>query len=212
MTIKSAQRVGTAVAFALGLLAIAMPASASLIGDEIDITFSSTDDTVNGTQSLTLNNVLVGAGIEATADFLGDLQLIPGGAEPIDIDVSSGAISIAFVETEYSSNSGFLTNMRFLFENLDWLPLPGVILGATVNETLLRFDVAVMTTANSVQVDLTRAAAADTLSTIDGTILVDLQTTHIDEPAALGIFAIGLLGLALTRRRKRATTPEAAAA
>lgn len=210
MTIKSPQRIGIACALAVGLLAAA-PTNASLIGDEVDITFSSTDPTTNGIQTLSLNNVSVGAGIEASADFFGNLELVLGDVEPIDIDLSSATISIAFIETEYNSDSGFVTNMRFLFENLDWLPLPGAILDATVNETLIRFDVAVMTTANSVQVDLTRAAAADSQTTIDGDVVINLQTTHIDEPAALAVFSIGLLGLIVARRRKRAL-PAAAVA
>ena len=212
MLIKSAQRIGIACSLAFGILAAA-PASASLIGDEIDITFSTTDPS-GGTSPLTLNNVTVGAGIEASADFLLVLTLGLGNTELIDLDISSGGIGINFASDDYANGSTQpITNMRFLFGNLDWLPLPGVILDATFNETVLNFDVAVMTTANSVQVDFTRSPGADPLDFgIEGGVGITLQTTHIDEPAALGIFAFGLLGLALARRRGRSSPRQVIAA
>ena len=199
------QCIGIVSVLILTLLATAMPASASLIGDEIDITFSTTDPS-GGTSPQTLNNVTVGAGIEASADFLLSLALVLGNSELIDLDISSGGISIDFTNDSYVNASNEpVTNMRFLFENLDWLPDPGVIIDATFNETVLNFDVAVMTTANSVQVDFTRLPGAGPLDfDILGSVDITLQTIHIDEPAALGVFAIGLLGLALARRRGRA--------
>jgi len=186
---------------------VVVPATASLINDQIDITFSTTDPTDNGVQSLTLNNVTVGASAEASADFSGDLFLEAGGNNLIVLDLAGSAIFIGFDRADYEdANNDPVTNFRFLFEDLDWLPDPGEIVdGLVTNNDLDDFDVAVITSPNSVQVDITRADGASDSSFISGGVDIELQVTHaVDEPAALALFSFGLLGMIVARRRKRA--------
>ena len=191
----------TAVVAAALSLGLSLPANASLIGDTITIT-----SMANFPVDTWTDIVVVGAGVELVGGdasnhsntFQGQnfAALFPG--DSIDV----GANSITFV---YAALGGPSFPYAFIvdFSGLDWLPIAGTLQQVVVaggDMGLVGSNISLIM-ASSFQfqgsVDLANGAK----------FTLDLTATHdeivVPEPAALPLFAAGLMGLMYCLRRRR---------
>ncbi len=190
----------TAVMVAGLSLGLSLPASATLIGDTITIT-----TTANIPVDTWTDNVLVGAGVELVGGdasnhsntFQGQnfTALFPG--DSIDV----GANSITFVYAALGAPSfpyAFIVD----FSGLDWLPIAGTL----QNVVVAGGDVGLVGS----NISLIMASSFQFQGSVDlangANFTLDLTATHgvpIPEPAALPLFAAGLMGLMYCLRRRR---------
>jgi len=170
------------VVLCLGILALAIPASASLIGDEIVIEFGTPGG--NNLPGHTYVGPVV-AGPELNINNV------------TDIDVQASSI----VLTNVGLALGFSTP-SLGFTDLDWVDMPGVeIIGFEATPGLMAIgwnDGRVTFGPHSLLVDLEDLRWNRELGEL---LTIDLITNHdVPEPTTSTLFTLGLVGLA-TRRR-----------
>lgn len=173
---------------ALGTLLIGQQAQGTLIGDQIEIAF----DGIGINEFLNIETV--GVGPEVTSDdgsAIGDDVLT---FDDESIDVGDSSITFVFNGPDFTDGD------FFEFRDLDWVGVPGEIIGfSTIDGAGLNAG-DVTFTANSVRIDTDSTTGA-------GTFVVNLDVRHnndnaVPEPitVTLGLMGLGVLGMA-TRRR-----------
>ena len=172
----------------LALMALALPANASLIGDTVGC-----DVQASGAFLLcSAATAVVGGGVE--------FQLNNGGVPRFDIDIGASSFSMTFIGLAgiVAAPGTVLT-----IDSLDWVGVPnGVITGIdSFFTTALRVEQARFTVnPHSFVFDI-----ANTLWFPGNFVSFDFVTGHevIPEPSALALFSIGILGLGALAARKR---------
>jgi len=169
-------------------LMIGSQADASLIGDTVNVQFSSFPF---------VPSVLVSTpGVELPGASLATFGS-SGGANPRwDINIEANYMTIDIINGPAFYGAG----SSFTFSDLDWVGgLPGIVTGVTVSSNQSVIPVNATFTADSVRV----VFGSNTANWQTGDqIRLDLQTAHIPEPASLALLSTG--AMLLLKRRKEA--------
>lgn len=207
---RKLERIGTKLGVAaLALSLLAMPASATLIGDQINIT----ETLVFGSTTRTIQDlgVTVDGSVELTFadDFVSDVgPSTLGGYFDVDVDGANDEIII----TSADQGQWFYDVMTFEFTDLDWLGTPGSIANVSVLSDNVGdlfpdpFDITTLSwTADSILLELTGTDGRGVISPGEQ-IVLGLTTRHdpIPEPATLSLLGLGLAGLVYRGRKQRA--------
>ena len=181
-------KVATFCAAVIPLLA-SVSAQATLIGDQV-----------------TLTNIVDGVIFQGP---IGVIVVDPGTEVPSfgqtwDIDIGSASILLTCNGNPQGGCGQFQTNFidSYLFEDLDWVGVPGAVVGGVSLDPSSTAASAVANSslsfgADSVRIDF----GVGTTGTAGEFVLINLR--FIPEPSTFGLFALGLVGLAgLSGRRK----------
>jgi hypothetical protein len=212
-TLKSGRRlIAVSLLAGLGMMGITPTASATLLGDTVNLT---ANHEASGfcTASYASLGVTVGAGIElGTGDKTGGT--CNGGVE---IDVHSSSFDLI----GFHEPSGFAdyTDAIISLEDLDWVGTPGRIVGVTFDSLLTDLfnsagegsatelpTMAIAFTDDSITVtfDNSTGGAGGIWEYRDnGVGSFTIQTDHVPEPGSVLLLGLGLAGLAARKRRAR---------
>lgn len=173
----------------------ATSANASLIGDSVEAAMS------GGLfiETQFVSPQVVGAGVE----FSGGIRLSPGDplSAEIQVDVSDSGFTVGGLNTSTWGGHGGLDSLRIDLTNLDWLGQPGEIIG--INDLGGSHLVQELGfgphSAFVIFSQLSFGASVPNLRAFSFDVRHDAP-----EPGALALFGVGLIGLGLARRRRRA--------
>ncbi|MCB9769484.1 MAG: PEP-CTERM sorting domain-containing protein [Candidatus Omnitrophica bacterium] len=172
----------------------AAPAGATLIGDEVFVSYTSPGDN----KDLGPESVIVEAGDGDLVSFL-----VFSDNDFIRVNVEESSIIIAFEDFDITSGIFFGGPITVSIVDLDWVGVPGIITGVSfVNNgiTSLATNPVSFTnnpTGSDVFVDLSGSDWEN-----GDTLTINLETTHdIPEPTTMALLATGAAGLIAKRRR-----------
>ena len=211
----------SAAAFA-GTIMPAAPASATLIGDNIDIwiTFDHSDSTFPTPDGYTaldvhLVDVLVQDAIsppEAQVDYFGN-RSHAFGVLSVDVDDSAFALGLFGGTGNPGVEPAFIPPFQLWLEGLEWVGMPGTITDVVADPTnfpgftVSDFGTDAATGVSFIHIDFPGINSGPAgLPFFFGVAIFNIEAEHgqVPEPATLAIFGFGLAGLDLMRRRKRA--------
>ena len=175
-----------AAATLMASLALSMPASASLIGDEIMGSASGSGFDFDS------NTATVGGGIEFIA-VLANATIIA--------DFDGDSVTLSYENTSNFPNITFSAT-TFSFTDLDWVGVAGTITGLTelANDFPGAAGFATSFTADSIQIDvpLTNTNPNDLFT---ATYRIDTRHATTPEPATAALLVLGLAAASRSRRR-----------
>lgn len=184
----------TAVTATLLMLG-ATSAKATLIGDSVQAAMSTPSGIFNVVTQFT-SPAIVGAGTE----FSGGIEHASFTDLTADIlvDVTSSGFTVTGLQTSgWTGHGGGGANLRIDLSDLDWVGLPGEIIG--INDLGGAHSVFNLGFGpHSAFVEFENMSFS-----IDGsTRSFSFDVRHIPEPDALALFGLGLLGLGFARRKR----------
>ena len=198
-------------ALTLAVAALAMgTASASLLGDQIQGSFTFDGSAINQFDSNTATVVNVIPGLLNVGEFTGSGLNGPGGGDYDEVKAS--VVEIAgntFVTVDFSLASGTTATLNgtIILQDLDWSPDPMQI--DSIVENLGATGAAVNHTADSVVIQFTNLFIDESLSLEYQLNIVEEDTTPggggdpIPEPTTLTLLSLGAAAMALRQRRAK---------
>jgi len=185
-----------ALIFIVGLYPQA--SQATLLGQEIKITFDEDAFTLIDTVTVTENKeILSFDGSNIGDDILLDFESIDIGSESIVLELQGGGGNHSI---DGYSILGFDTNTFYLFEGLNWGGIPGKITGVTIDLVDIigvdeNTDPIVEFTNESVKLFIGTLGIKETAGVDVGTITLDLTVEHspVPLPASLPLFLSALI-------------------
>jgi len=162
---------------------LAIPASATLIGDDIDARWRWSNSGFDETMTYT-----VGAGVEES-NWVGLAAIL---------DIADSSISVDFGSN--SGVAGLLTNVNWTFSDLDWIGTPGHIVSVVVSTNYTGWDDSFVTFGDD-WVDIFFGNDVN-LDDDNDFFVIEIEATHdpIPEPMTLSLLGMGIAGLAARRR------------
>lgn len=214
-------------AFAAAVM-LAVPASATLIGDNIDmrITFDHSNPNFPTPAGYTADDVsLAGVLVQDTSGppelqvaYFGNILTPSGdptsfGVLTVDVDASAILLAPFGGTSDPSVEPAFIPPFELWLEGLEWVGVPGTISGVTVD---LSSDILGLLAGLTVSDFGTDGVSGESFIHINfpgidagffplfGLAFLNIETAHgqVPEPATLALFAIGLAGLGFARRKR----------
>ncbi len=172
----------------------AVPASATLIGDEVRVTFDAPSDGLS-VGPTSINPVQAGDG-----DVL-DLVINFGHIMRVNVEESSILLTL-LQGTAAGQGINFGNPVTMAFLDLDWIGTPGIITAVNIidNTLSLNADLAVGFTNGATGSDINLTLSSSQWLVGQG-LTLDIETTHVPEPTTMALLATGAAGLIAKRRR-----------
>ena len=189
---------GQVIKFVIGgLMILGLPsiASASLIGDTIDIEWWFPDtSTVFASDSHLVSELVE---VNCPNDSTANSNICAGFVSwPASIDIGAETIRYQQIGSPGFTTAGF---NGWVFSDLDW-GVAGEIIGVSLDTNIDGLDLnRVSYTADSVSINL-QGLGGD-LRREFAELTLDVR--HVPDPATLALFGIGLAGLGFARRKKK---------
>ena len=199
MAFRSLKKCALGAVILTAAMGLALPASATLIGDTVTISSQA-----NAPLDTWTDNVLVGGGIELTAGDGSNHSLAgpffahlfsPGDS----IDIGANSITMNFTDL---GAAGFPYAFQTIFSGFDWTDTPGSLQGV-----VLAAGATGLTAFNISAINASGFTFQGTVDLVNGAnFTLDLLTVHDDplpvpEPGTLALLGAGLLGLFMRRKR-----------
>jgi len=194
---------------AAGFIAVGLgagPVQAGLVGDDVKLTCSGGNIVCDDSTDYGGETMATGTGSDGDFEFLVDAQGLNGSVMEFDLGDSYIRMTNIFRQDILVGEAGGVdSGPLFVFSDLDWLGLPGRIVGAqaTISDRQLGDNFTLSFTDDSVTLDFDGEPGVTTRIDRNEFITVSLETEHIPAPATIGLFGLGLVGLGVAARRRR---------